>query len=163
MDDLVKWITLAGAVVAALTGLQSFFWQFLDRRDRILVKLGSFRPPTGPGEGLFVVNKSKHLVELLDYGFVLSNGELFSLPYYFENDGLFDQVHATFSGNSALEPRERFEVYVDLTNIKVVGAYACTTTQSRPSIKIADHLNFFYAWWCRGRVYWYRLFRYWAR
>ncbi|MBU0620934.1 MAG: hypothetical protein KJ795_03705 [Gammaproteobacteria bacterium] len=145
--------------MAALTGLQSFFWQFLDRRDRILVKLGSFRPPSSPGEGLFVVNKSKHLVELHDYGFVLSNGGFFSLPNYFENEGCQDQVNATFAGSSALEPRERFEVYVDLTNIKIVGAYARTTTQNRDTVCIGEHLNFFYAWWCRVRVWWHSLFR----
>ncbi|MEN6584664.1 MAG: hypothetical protein ABFE02_01255 [Sulfuricella sp.] len=158
MDELVKWVTLIGAVVAALTGFQSFFWQFLDRRDRIVVKFGSFRPPITPGQGLFVVNKSKHLVELHDYGFVLSNGELFSLPWYFENDGLSDQVEAAFAGTSALEPRARFEVYVDLTNLETVGAYALTTTQSRPSVCIRDHLNFLHAWWYRLRVWLYRLF-----
>jgi len=157
MDDPVKWVTLIGAVVAALTGLQSFFWQFLDRRDRIVVKHGSFRPPSTPGQGLFVVNKSKHLVELQDYGFVLRNGELFSLPWYFENDGIDDDVAVSYSGVSALEPRERFEVYVDLINLNSVGAYARTTTRSRPSVHISNH-NFLRAWWYRGRVWWYSLF-----
>lgn len=158
MDELVKWVTLLGAVVAALTGLQSIFWQVLDRRDRIVVKHDSFRPPITPGQGLFVVNEGKHLVELHDYGFILSNGELFSLPWYFENDGLPDQVEATFVGTSTLGPRERFEVYVDLTNLKTVGAYARTTTQSLPSIHISDRFNFLHACWYKVRVWWYRLF-----
>lgn len=157
MDNLVKWATLVGAVIAALTGLQSFFWQFLDRRDRIMVKHDTFRPSSFPGQGLFVVNKSKHLVELHDYGFVLPNGEFFSLPWYFENEGIPDQVEATFVGTSALEPRARFEVYVDLVNLESVGAYARTTTQNRPSVNFSYHINFFLACWYRGRIWWHQL------
>ena len=161
MDELVKWVTLIGAVVAALTVLQSFLWQFLDHRDRITVKHGSLRPPISPEQGLFVVNKSKHLVELNDYGFVLNNGEILSLPWYFENEGLQDQVEVAFTGTSELEPRTRFEVYVyGLTNIKTVGAYALTTTTNSPSIYIDEHFNFFHTWWYQGRVWWFRLFRY---
>lgn len=158
MEDIVRWVTLVGALVAAFTGLQSFFWQFLDRRDRIIVRHGTYRPPCSPGQGLFVVNKSKHLVELHDYGFVLHSGELFSLPWYFENDGISDHVEATFAGTATLEPRARFEVYVDLVNLKSVGAYARTTTQKYPTVRISHHINFLLACWYRGRIWWRQLF-----
>lgn len=158
MDEIVKWITLAGAVVAALTGLHSFFWQFLDRKDRIVVKHGLASPPSCPGQGLFVVNIGKHLVEIQDYGFILSNGKLFSLPWYFVNDGPAEEVRAEFEGTSALEPRERFQVYVDLTNLKTVGSYAQTTTQTFPSLGFVHDLNFLHTCWIRCRVWWTRIF-----
>ncbi|WP_229007333.1 hypothetical protein [Methylophilus sp. Leaf408] len=147
MQELV---TLVGAVIAAIAGILNLWKTFVDQTDRIYVKTGLFRPIATPATSLYVVNTAKHPVTLSDYGFVLEDGKLFSIPWYDENEAVFDGVdnHAFYLGNSTIPPRDMFAVGISF-NEKIIGSFAVTTTQSRYRVHMMQScLNpiAFYKW-----------------
>jgi len=74
MDELQKWITLGGAVIAAVASLLNLWWTHGARVDRIKVGFGALEPPISPGDWLYVVSCSDHRVTLKDYGFIGARG-----------------------------------------------------------------------------------------
>lgn len=124
-------ITLFSAVIAAIAASLNLWKSFKDEADSIYVRTGTFRPIATPAAALYVVNIGKHPVIISDYGFVLESGKLFSIPWYDENEAVFDgpDHDAFYSGNSTIPPREIFAVGITF-NEKIIGSFAVTATQS---------------------------------
>ena len=135
----MEWVTLAGAVIAAIAGTLNLWKSFKDQSDSIYVKTGSFRPIATPATAMYVVNLGKHAVMLSDYGFVLENGKLFSIPWYDENEAIFDgpDPHAFYIGKSTIPPREMFAVGITF-NDKIIGSFAVTATQTMYRVHMMD-------------------------
>nr|GEU29185.1 hypothetical protein [Tanacetum cinerariifolium] len=132
LDDVTKWITLAGAVVGGVTGALTYWSKVSEKHDRIKVGFGSLSPPVASGEALHVLSQSDHKLQIHDYGFVDESGRLLSLPDLWANS-LDDRDDGTCTrGTTTLEKRgEIWEVaYVRLRD-RQIGAYAMTVGQTR--------------------------------
>ncbi len=136
-----EWVTLAGAVIAAIAGTLNLWKSFKDQSDSIYVKSGTFRPIATPAAAMYVVNVGKHPVMLSDYGFVLEDGKLFSIPWYDENEAIFDgpDPNAFYTGKSTIPPREMFAVGITFNN-RIIGSFAITATQTMYRVHMMDSL-----------------------
>jgi hypothetical protein len=128
---IMELITLFGAVIAAVAASLNLWKSFKDDTDSIYVKTGTFQPTATLAKAFYVVNTGKHPVMLSDYGFVLEDGKLFSIPWYDENDAISDgpDLHAFHSGSTTIPQRDLFSVGITF-NEKIIGSYAVTVTQS---------------------------------
>lgn len=136
----LNWITFWVALVAAITGVFNLVWAVLDRSDRILVRLGSIYPREIPTWDMYVVNRGKISVELRDYGFVGRDGELMSVPAYYEFEACYtppEYRHDASVGSNPIPPHSSLSLYVDKKG-DFVGAYAITSTQSVKSVYIRE-------------------------
>lgn len=130
-------VPVASAVGAAVGGVISFvvnwWWKVHELTDKIQVHFGGSSYDETPGYGLYVVSRRKHPMELRDYGFVLSNGRLLSAPVLW-GQGEGGEHDASTPTRMLPEVNSRFEISIDLGFSNVIGAYARTTTQHRPTI-----------------------------
>ncbi len=133
------WVTMAGAIIAAIAGVINLWRSFKSERDSIYVKTGTFRPIATPATAMYIVNVGKHPVTISDYGFVLADGKLFSIPWYNENQAIFDgdDHHAFYSGKSTIPSRDMFAVGISF-NEKIIGCFAVSTTQSLYRVHMSD-------------------------
>jgi len=151
MEYLTKEnITALFAVIGGLTGLMTFLWQVVDRRDRIHVKLGGTQPSFTPETTMYVINLSKHDVVIRDYGFVRKDGDLQSIPVLMEENWERDDCPFFQSGDKELPSRQKLEAGVYML-LDVIGAYAVTATQSFPTVQITKG-NWFQRLYSKARV-----------
>ena len=155
--DILPWGTFGAAIVAALAGVSAQAQAWLDRQDRIHVAAGPILANMSNTTDLYVVNLSKHPVEIMDFGFVLHSGKLMSLPWAAETDGLPDDGDGYFtSGNRTLQPRESFQAGAFIPGT-VAGLYAMTTTHRKPVYALYGRVSPWQAmrlWYmvrCRGQ------------
>lgn len=143
-------VTAVFAVIAGLTGLMTFMWQVVDRFDRIHVRFGSTRPSLYPETTMYVINLSKHEVVVRDYGFVLKDSCLQSIPELIEEDWGAGDPCIWLSGSSELPSRQKLEARVAM-GLDVIGAYAVTATQSFPTVTMtgSSWVNRLYS---KGRI-----------
>lgn len=136
---MMEWVTLTGAVIAALAGSLNLWKSLKDQSDLIYVKSGTFRPIATPAAAMYVVNVGNHPVMLSDYGFVLEDGKLFSIPWYAETEAIFDgpDPNAFYSGKSTIPSREIFAVGISF-NDKIIGSFAITATQTIYRVHMMD-------------------------
>jgi hypothetical protein len=154
IDEITKWVTLAGAVVGGITGALTYWTKFTEQRDRITVRLGALSPPVAPGEALHVLSRSDHQVRLRDYGFIDENGRLLSIPDLMTNDP-FDQNDGVMtSGQTILEKRgDIWEIaYVRLRD-KQIGAFAITVGQTSRSIDLSDAIPMYHRLYLRWKIW----------
>ena len=150
LDGIQKWVTLAGAVLGAVTGVLNLWWKYREKSDRIRVACGLIDPQISPGEFLHVVNLCDHPVRLADYGFVMRTGKLLSLPQL-DADEPCDNERITY-GNALLETRNSsFETGTTLRDHSV-GVYARTTNQSKPQITFRKDSPLWLCFWLRLRI-----------
>jgi hypothetical protein len=129
--------TLLGAGIAGLTGLMNFAWQWLDRHDRIFVSCSSLSPSIEQYNSLYVVNTGKNPVQLRDYGYVLYNGKLMSLPWHWEiEEPSMDSPNSYTDGDKAMKPQGIFHAGMEFRG-SIVGVWAITATQHRPRLAFA--------------------------
>jgi hypothetical protein len=131
----MEMITLFSAVIAAIAASLNLWKSFKDEADSIYVKTGTFRPIATAATALYIVNTGKHPVIISNYGFVLEDGKLFSIPWYDETEAVFDgpDHDAFYSGSSTIPPREILAVGITF-NEKIIGSFAVTATQSIYSV-----------------------------
>jgi len=133
IKELTDYVTLAGAVVAALTSSVNLLLQMRGKHDRFLVRLGTTSPTIEQETMLSVVSQSDHPMRLTDWGFVEANGTFTSFIMEWEV-GAFNGKEITSRGSAALESfGQHFETgYV--RREEPSGAYAISATQQRPVI-----------------------------
>lgn len=133
----MEWITLVGAVIAAIAALYNIWLTYSNSRDSILVKAGTHTAIATPATGLYVVNTGKHPVYVSDFGFVQPNGKLFSIPWYHETEGLQEgeDYHEYNVGTTSIEPHDLFSIGISYQP-EIIGVYAITSTQSLPRINM---------------------------
>lgn len=127
----MDWITMFGAIVAAVAAIANLWFTYSNGRDSIHVRYGGVRYYAIPAAELYVVNDGKHPVYISDFGFIKPDGSLFSIPYYDQTEGYMDNdndPNRYVRGTTSLNPRETFSIGMSY-NDEVIGAYAKTSTQ----------------------------------
>ncbi|WP_271007050.1 hypothetical protein [Pseudomonas aeruginosa] len=133
LEAWTGWVTLGGAVIAAISGVWSLVIQIRGKKDSFKVGMGTVSPEPIPETVMHVVSSSEHPIKVSDYGFIETSGKLTSilmeaeLASYIAHEGLF-------RGSSILEKRgDSMEVGYCRTR-PVIGCYALTNLQERPKI-----------------------------
>lgn len=140
---------MCGALVAAATGLHSLWVQFVDRRDRYLIRWGPLELDDRPGLQFYVINVGKHDVTMLDYGYVYADGYFSSIPAAAASQYEEDGTH-TCSLLSVLQPHRPQQAGGWLGQID--AAYAISTTQGRPQLAFRPGVPIWKRWWMRVRI-----------
>lgn len=133
VDFWTKWATLAGVVIAAVSGVWSLLIQLRGKQDSFKVGMGTTSPEAAPLTFLHVVSRSDHPIKICDYGFIESDGRLYSIPM--ESDlGNHIAYEGVFRGSSMLEKRgDFFEIGYDRTR-QAIGCFALSNLQSKPKL-----------------------------
>lgn len=155
LDEITKWVTLAGAVIGGVTGAMTYWSKATEKRDRIKVSFGPLTPPIAPGESLYVVSQSDHKLQLRDYGFIDKNGRLLSLPDMWANSFDDDGDGSATRGSTSLVTRnDIWEVaYVRLRD-EQIGAYAITVSQTMRRLDFHDNLPKYRRFYLRLKIWW---------
>lgn len=131
VDIWTKWVTLIGAVVAAVSGVWALIIQLRGVRDEILVSLGTLSPEAIPETMMNVVSKSDHPIRVVDFGFIDLNGRLVSIPLEIDLLNLHSDEVERY-GSPILNRRgDSFQVGYCMAH-GVLGCYARTSLQTRP-------------------------------
>lgn len=137
-DLITRW----GAVVGAAAGTFSLWIQVRDRWDKIFVGVGSLRQSISPALDFYIRNCGKQSTYIRDYGLVLPNGELFSIPFSAELEGPGGSDPDDYvRGERELAPYQNLEVGF-VTSRDVVGAWAWSATASRPTVTAISEGSF---------------------
>lgn len=133
----MEWITLIGAVIAALAASYNIWLTYSNGRDSILVKCGFHMPTSSPATALHVVNTGKHTVKLYDYGFIEESGLLFSIPFDIGMDPWSHEAddYKYRYGTMTIQPHDLFCEGITF-NPEIVGVYAMTVSQAIPRVKM---------------------------
>lgn len=130
MKDIQTWVTLVGAVVAALASSLNLWRQFGEKTDKIKVGFGPLRPQIEPGYWLYVVSRRDHQMNLNDYGFIDESGRLLSLPQLSVNEPCDTEL--VCGGTPSFKQRgDQFEVGVGPLRGIQIGAFAITAGRGR--------------------------------
>jgi hypothetical protein len=149
-DALQKWVTLIASVLAAVASVWNFWWKYREKSDRIKVGYGLIDPQIDPGDFLNVVSLCDHPVRIADYGYVMRDGKLLSLPRC-DADEPDDTERITY-GSLLLENRNAsFETGLVLRD-HPVGVYARTSSQSWPQIAFRDDTPNWMRYWLRMKL-----------
>jgi len=154
LDEVTKWVTLAGAVIGGVTGVLTYWTKITEKHDRIKVCFGSLNPPTAPGESLHVLSQSDHRLQLRDYGFIDERGRLLSLPDLWASEFDDERDETSTRGSTTLEKRgDIWEVaYVTLKG-RQIGAYAVTVGQTSKSIHLRHEIPIYRRWYLRLKIW----------
>lgn len=146
-------VTAAAAGVGAVTGVWNLLKQYTDNHDKIKVAFN--RRLDVPALVLTVENRSRHLVTLADYGFVLADGQLLSIPSAIEI-GAFTPLenlayYSTAGQRYEMEPFTLFRLEFDLLRVTAIGAWARAHGQHSPRVDFATSVERLHAWKIRLR------------
>jgi hypothetical protein len=135
IDQITKWLTLAGATVGGVTSALTYWSKITEKSDKIKVGFGSLEYVAIPGYGLYVVSRSDHTLQISDYGFFDEKGRLLSiqvLEQQFPPEKLDEMV---CSGTTTLI--KRGDIF-GLDGLKLkgeqIGAYATTANQNHRTL-----------------------------
>lgn len=134
--SLPQWITMVGAAVAAIAGCWNLWLSFIKNSDQIEVRCSGYSPIATPATEMYVVNSGEHTVQISDYGFINSNGSLFSIPWYHETADAYmdgEDPHGYRQGSTNIAPHELFAIGMTY-NDEVIGAYARTVRHRIPRV-----------------------------
>lgn len=151
VESLTKLITLAGAVIAACTGVWSLWLQMRGKRDRFSVGPGTVRPEIAQETMMHVVSHSDHPIQLADYGFIDSDFQFASILLEQELHDFHDS-HVYTRGGSTLEKRSDFFEIGYIRRDTPIGAYARTVTQTTPRLGFAYDTPTWKKLWVRARM-----------
>jgi hypothetical protein len=125
------WVTLGGIAITALISGVNLWLQMRDRGDRYVLRYSSLFPHLSPYDYLYVVNRSKHELVMVDYGFIETTGRMWSLPF---------ELNERFSGEDnslkllpSIAPGTSEEACADFS-VVMTAAYAISSTQTRPRL-----------------------------
>ena len=151
IKEFTDYVTLAGAVVAAVAGVWNLIFQMRGKRDLFLVRLGSLAPAIEEETMLSVVSRSDHPIRLIDWGFIEANGSFTSFILEMEVGGLHSE-EITARGTPRLENfGQHFETgYVRRES--PMGAYAISATQRRPVLTFDAEMPIWRRGWIRLRL-----------
>lgn len=131
MEVSMQWITMIGAVIAAVVGFTNLWLSYFDRRDAIRVRYGTHTPIATQAAALYVVNTGKHSVDISDFGFIEADGKLFSIPWRTQYSDMYDAHDPDHFqiGTTNIDPHDLFCTGITFKP-EVIGVYAITTTQN---------------------------------
>ncbi|WP_034303663.1 hypothetical protein [Herbaspirillum sp. RV1423] len=145
-------MTLTAAVLAAAGSGFNLWWKFRDKKDKIRVACDLIYPQISPGYFLHVISLCDHPMRIADFGYVMLNGSLFSIPQFEVNEP-DDEVRLAY-GSIDLESRNAsFETGMSLRD-RPAGVYARTTSQSRPCLAFRYDTPKWQRLWLRVVIRW---------
>lgn len=154
IDDMYKWVTLGGAVIAAVASALNLWWTYRAKADKIKVSFGSMHPSIAPGYWLHVVSLSEHQMFLRDYGFITEGGTLLSLPDLIAHD-IGEDLEVISSAKSSLDKRgEIFEIGNIILRDNQIGAYAVTAGQEHPTLGFAYDVRWYKRALINIKIWW---------
>jgi len=141
LEKITKYLPIVGTGFSLIGG-----WLLLrDRFDRITVSHRKVQ--TSNGRSLRVVNHSKHMVILEDFGFVNERGRLYSIPEYRDCGAHDGAPPVECLGSCHMEARQHFDATSwDQPCEPVVAAYAYTTTSHRLRLGFFPNISLLKAW-----------------
>ena len=138
IDELVKWGTFLGAVIAGATGLYTTYLKYRDDSVRVKVGLGPVHATISPYEEMHVINCGNKAAHLADYGFIENDGSLFSA--LIESELEPDAWGGKFLNK--LEPGDHLCVGFQGYSRMVVGAYAKCASSEKLWTTFSPQLSF---------------------
>ncbi len=133
IKEINEWVTVVGAVIAAISGCWSLLLQLRGKRDSYTVRLGTVSPSINQETSLHVVSLSDHPILLNDWGFIEASGLFSSIPLDEDTRDLQPE-DVVCHGSSRLQARgETFEAGY-IRSRTPIGAYAKSATHTRPRI-----------------------------
>jgi hypothetical protein len=153
IDELVKWGTFAGAIVAGLTGIYTLYLKHRDESQWLRVGLGPFPPNVDPSTEMHVINCGLRKAALTDYGFIYNEAKLLSAPIEHDID-----PHS-WGGNYLFVLDHLQTICVGFQGgrkSKIIGAYARSATNGKWWLTFSDDLP-------RWKRVWYRIYIRWNK
>ena len=142
-----------GILISAIGGIIIIYDKLFERRDRFVVKYGSYRSEMDDRDAMFIVSKSFRPISIRNYGFIKEDGQLEPIPWIGEC--------ASECDNYDIEKRGKLEnmEYNQICEIKcrtgerLVGAFAIGSTQNFPKLAFGWDVNPVKRLWIRLKVY----------
>lgn len=150
IDELVKWGTFSGAVVAGITGSYTLYLKFREGCQRIRVGLGPVAASISPATEMHVINYGTSKVVLRDYGFVELDGTLFSALI---ESALEPQAWGGKFSNK-LEPFEHLCVGCEGYKKVLIGAYAISAINGEQWFNFSPDIRLWRRLWFVCRIKW---------
>ena len=130
-----------GILISAIGGIIVIYDKLFERKDRFVVKYGSYRSEMDDRDAMFIVSKSFRPISIRNYGFIKEDGQLESIPWIGEC--------ALECDNYGIEKRGTLEnmEYNQICEIKcrtvgcIVGAFAIGSTQNFPKLAFGLNVN----------------------
>lgn len=132
-----EWLTLIGSAVAAIAGVWNLAIQIRGKRDKFIVRLGSFSASPMQEEAMHVISLSDHQIKLSDWGFVDGDLRLRSIPSELEHNDFYGHSSIA-SGTSTLDQRNALYQIAYQRRDTPIGAFATSVAQTRPRIHFSS-------------------------
>lgn len=134
-------LTVIGACVGAVAGVWNLYLAFRGKKDRFVVKCDSAMPSDDPETMLHVISKSDHVIRISDYGFILADGRLHSLPM--DDDVRFADWEIIGRGDLELAGFNSVCERGMVTEVMTIGVYARLVGASRPKVAFNGAASFY--------------------
>lgn len=152
LKEIIDWVTVIGAGVAAITGIWNLLLQLQGKRDIFTVRLDSVSPSIGPETMMNVVSHSDHPIKITDYGFIEADGKFRSFHMDWEAGAIHSEEISSRGSSELAGFGEYFESgYV--RKILPFGAYAISVTQKRPRLYFTAKMPYMRRVWIKLRLW----------
>jgi len=145
--EIWDWVTIIGAVIAAITGVWNLLLQMRGKRDCFVVGLGSVSPTIGQETMMHVISHSDHPIKIKDSGFIDEDGKLESTYMLWQVDQLQSE-EITSHGSTDLASRGAVFEQGYIRKKQPLGAFAISVMQKRPRICFYTDVSY----WRRLRI-----------
>lgn len=142
-------LVITTSTIAAITGVLNILWKFRDRRPNVRLHVGPKEFSIDPWSALYLVNHGSSPVRIADYGLLLMDGTLFSIPVKHET-GYSGPVYR--KGDTVVPPQKDFEAGVDI-NGRWAGVYCRLYDDKRTRITFCNSVSLRYRLLLRLKVF----------
>lgn len=136
LDSIKDGLTVVAACVGAVAGVWNLYLSFRGKKDRFIVKCDSAMPSDDRETMLHVISKSDHVIRISDYGFIMANGSLHSLPM--DDDVRFADGEIIGRGDLELVGFNSVCERGMVIDVNTIGVYARLVGASRPRLAFKD-------------------------
>ncbi|MCH5144631.1 hypothetical protein JMF94_05990 [Desulfovibrio sp. UIB00] len=142
-----------GILISAIGGIIVIYDKLFERKDRFVVKYGSYRSEMDDRDAMFIVSKSFRPISIRDYGFIKEDGQLESIPWIGECASECDRYDIEKRGKlENMEYNQHCEIKCR-TGERLVGAFAIGSTQNFPKLAFGWEVNPVKRLWIRLKIY----------
>lgn len=131
-----------GILISAIGGVIVIHEKFSQKKDKYVIRFGHYHPEMSDKDAMFIVSKSYHSISIRDYGFVMENGELDSLPWARECASESDNYDFEQNGRSKDMKFNQVVEFKYRTSEILIGAFAISATQNFPRVSFARKVSY---------------------